>query len=168
MRPLQGYYRPHSVRVHRFCPAADIEDSVRGIRINIGAHTVVDSFVKFKPAGGNGDMVVGEWRVINSGCVLLDTCNGIYIDNQVAIAANCTFAPVNHAYQYCNRPIREQGFMSSKGGIVVEEDVWIGANWGLLDGSILRRGCLAAEGSIVRGEVVAYTVVAGQRDYKSA
>ncbi|WP_367848652.1 DapH/DapD/GlmU-related protein [Rhodoferax sp. WC2427] len=140
---------------------ADIEDSVRGTRIDIGAHTVVDSFVKFKPAGGTGDVVVGEWCVINSGCVLY-TGNGIHIGNQVAIAANCTFAPVNHAYQDRHRPIREQGFMPSKGGIVVEDDVWIGANVVLLDGCILRRGCVVAAGSIVRGEVAAYSVVAGQ------
>ncbi len=140
---------------------ADIEDSVRGTRIAIGAHTVLDSFVKIKPAGGSGDLVVGEWCVINSGCVLY-TGNGIHIGNQVAIAANCTFAPVNHAYQDRSRPIREQGFMPSKGGIVVEDDVWIGANCVLLDGCTLRRGCVVAAGSIVRGEVAAYTVVAGQ------
>lgn len=140
---------------------ADIEDSVRGTRIDIGAHTVVDSFVKIKPAGGSGDVIVGEWCVINTGCVLY-TGNGIHIGNQVAIAANCTFAPVNHAYQDRNRPIREQGFLPSKGGIVVEDDVWIGANCVLLDGCILRRGCVVGAGAIVRGEVAAYTVVAGQ------
>lgn len=140
---------------------ADIEDSVRGTRIDIGAHTVLDSFVKIKPAGGVGDVVVGEWCVINAGCVLY-TGNGIHIGSHVAIAANCTFAPVNHAYQDRTRLIREQGFLPSKGGIVVEDDVWIGANCVLLDGCVLRRGCVVAAGSIVRGEVAAYTVVAGQ------
>lgn len=140
---------------------ADIEDSVRGTRIEIGAHSMVDSFVKIKPAGGKGDLAIGEWCVINSGCVLY-TGNGILIGNQVAIAANCTFAPVNHAYKDLGRLIREQGFLPSKGGILVEDDVWIGANCVLLDGSVLRRGCVVAAGSIVRGEVAAYTVVAGQ------
>ena len=141
-------------------PLADIEDSVRGTRIVIGPHSVVDSFVKFKPAGGSGDVVIGAWCVINSGCVLY-TGNGITIGNQVAIAANCTFAPVNHEYQDRDRPIREQGFRPSKGGIVVEDDVWIGANCVLLDGCILRRGCVIGAGAIVRGEVEAYSVNAG-------
>ena len=139
---------------------ADIEDSVRGSRITVGAHSIIDSFVKIKPAGGNGDLVMGERVVINAGCVFY-TGHGIRIGNDVAIAANCTFAPVNHAYREKNRLIREQGFLPSKGGIVVEDDVWIGANCVLLDGAVLRQGCVVAAGSIVRGELARYTVYAG-------
>ena len=80
----------------------------------------------------------------------------------MAIAANCTFAPTNHAYRDRSRPIREQGFLPSKGGIVVEDDVWIGANCVLLDGALLRQGCVVGAGAIVRGEVEAYSVNAGQ------
>lgn len=140
---------------------ADIEDSVKGSQIIVGEHSVIDSFVKIKPAGGSGDLVIGAWSVVNSGCVLY-TGNGIRIGNQVAIASNCTLAPVNHAYQDRNRPIREQGFLASKGGIVIENDVWIGANCVLLDGAILGQGCVIAAGSIVRGKVPAYSVNAGQ------
>ena len=144
----------------RVSPWADIEDSVRGSRIVVGAHSVIDSFVKIKPAGGSGDLVIGDHCVINSGCVLY-TGNGIRIGNHVAIAANCTFAPVNHAHEDRNRLIRDQSFMPSKGGITIEDDVWIGANCVLLDGSILRRGCVLGAGSIVRDELDAYTVYAG-------
>ena len=147
-----------TAQISRF---ADIEDSVRGTRIVVGAQSVIDSFVKIKPAGGHGDLVVGERVVVNAGCVLY-TGNGIRIGNDVAIAANCTFAPVNHAYAECDRLIREQGFLPSKGGIVIEDDVWIGANCVLLDGAVLRRGCVVGAGSIVRGELLAYTVYAGQ------
>lgn len=140
---------------------ADIEDSVRGTRIVVGAHSIIDRFVKVKPAGGSGDLIIGEFTVINSGCVLY-TGQGISIGNHVAIAANCTFAPVNHAYKDRSRLIREQGFLPGKGGIVVEDDVWIGANCVLLDGTILRRGCVLGAGSVVRGELVAFTVYAGK------
>lgn len=142
-------------------PLADIEDSVRGTRIVVGAHSIIDSFVKVKPAGGSGDLIIGEYTVINSGCVLY-TGQGICIGNHVAIAANCTFAPVNHAYKDRSRLISEQGFLPGKGGIVIEDDVWIGANCVLLDGSILRRGCVLGAGSVVRGELAAFTVYAGQ------
>lgn len=145
----------------RVSPLADIEDSVRGTRIVIGAHSVIDSFVKIKPVGGSGDLLIGEHVVINSGCVLY-TGQGIKIGNHVAIAANCTFAPANHAYKDKSRPIREQGFLPGKGGILIEDDVWIGANCVFLDGAILRRGCVLGAGSIVRGELAAYTVYAGQ------
>lgn len=139
---------------------ADIEDSVRGSRIVIGANSVIDSFVKIKPTGGLGDLVTGENVTINSGTVIY-TGNGISIGNDVAIAANCTFAPVNHEYKSRDELIRKQGFRPSKGGIVVEDDVWIGANCVLLDGACLRRGCVIAAGSVVRGEVPAYSINAG-------
>ena len=145
----------------RISPLADIEDSVRGTRIVVGARSVIDSFVKVKPAGGSGDLVVGEDVVINAGCVLY-TGNGIHSGNHGAIAANCTFAPVNHAYAERGRLICEQGFLPSKGGILVEDDVWIGANCVLLDGAVLRRGCVVGAGSIVRAELLPYTVYAGQ------
>jgi len=145
----------------RISPLADIEDSVRGTHIVVGAHSVIDSFVKVKPAGGSGDLVIGEHVTINSGCVLY-TGQGIRIGNHVAIAANCTFAPVNHAYKDKSRLIRDQGFLPGKGGIVIEDDVWIGANCVLLDGAVLRRGCVVGAGSLVRGELAAYTVYAGQ------
>ena len=141
-------------------PLADLEDSVRGSLIQVGAHSMIDSFVKIKPAGGGGDLIIGEHVAINSGCVLY-TGNGITIGNAVAIAANCTLAPVNHAYGDRARLIREQGFLPSKGGIVIEDDVWIGANCVLLDGAVLRRGCVVAAGSVVRGELKAYGVYAG-------
>jgi virginiamycin A acetyltransferase len=141
-------------------PLADIEDSVRGSCIIIGRCTMIDSFVKIKPTGGTGDLLIGENSAINSGCVLY-TGNGIRIGNHVAIAANCTLAPVNHAYNDKNRLIREQGFLPSKGGILIEDDVWIGANCVILDGCLLRRGCVIGAGSIVRGEIPAYSVNAG-------
>lgn len=145
----------------RISSLADIEDSIRGSRIIIGRFSIIDSFVKIKPAGGIGDLIIGEHSVINSGCVLY-TGNGIHIGNHVSIAANTTLAPVNHAYHDKKRLIQEQGFLASKGGIIIEDDVWIGANSVLLDGAVLRRGCVVAAGSIVRSALAAYTVYAGQ------
>jgi len=141
-------------------PLADIEDSVRGTVIEIGPGAVVDAFVKIKPAGGTGDVVIGENSVINSGCVLY-TGNGIRIGRGVAVAANCTFAPTNHEFRRKDLPIRQQGFRPGKGGIVVEDDVWIGANCVLLDGAVLRQGCVIAAGTVVRGEVEAYSIQGG-------
>jgi acetyltransferase-like isoleucine patch superfamily enzyme len=139
---------------------ADIEDSTKGTLISIGPHSVVDSFVKIKPAGGQGDLIIGKSSYINSGCVLY-TGNGITIGNQVLIAANCTFAPVNHEFRDKNIPIISQGFSPSKGGIVVEDDVWIGANVVILDGAVIRKGSVVAANSTVRGETQEYCVYAG-------
>jgi virginiamycin A acetyltransferase len=144
----------------RVSPLADIEDSVRGSRIVIEAGAVIDSFVKIKPAGGIGDIIIGPNSIINSGCVLY-TGHGIQIGSNVLVAANCTFAPTNHEFRDPNRLIREQGFMPSRGGIMVEDDVWIGAGVILLDGAILRRGSIVGAGSVVRSELGSYTINAG-------
>lgn len=139
-------------------PMADIEDSVRGTRIVIGEGSVIDSFVKIKPAGGTGDMVVGSHCFINSGCVFY-TGNGISMGNHVLVAANCTFAPTNHAFNDKYKLIQQQGFQPSRGGIIIEDDVWIGANCVILDGAVLREGCVIAAGTVVRSEVEPYAIV---------
>lgn len=144
----------------KISPLADIEDSVRGTVIEIGPRTVVDSFVKFKPAGGTGDVVIGADCAINSGTVIY-TGNGVRIGDAVAIAANCTLAPTNHAIADRDRLIRDQGFQASKGGIVIEDDCWLGSNVVVLDGAVIRKGSVIAAGSVVRGEVPAYAIFGG-------
>jgi acetyltransferase-like isoleucine patch superfamily enzyme len=144
----------------RVSALADIEDSVRGSVIEIARGVVIDSFVKIKPAGGPGDVFIGEGTTINSGCVIY-TGNGVTIGRNCAIAANCTFASVNHQYADGTRSIVEQRFMPSRGGIVVEDDVWIGANTVILDGAVLSRGCVVGAGSVVRGILAPFSVNVG-------
>lgn len=139
---------------------ADIEPSARGTLIRIGARTMIDSFVKIKPAGGSGEVVIGDDCAINSGTVLY-TGNGIRIGDAVLIAANCTLAPTNHAFADRSRRIRDQGFLPSKGGIVIEDDVWLGANVVVLDGAVIGKGCIVAAGSVVRGVLEPYSIYAG-------
>ena len=129
---------------------ADIEDSVRGSRIIIEDDVVIESFVKIKPAGGSGDIVIGRGTVINAGCVLYSG-NGIRIGRHVLVAANCTFAPTNHEFADPDRLIRDQGFQPSRGGIVVGDDVWIGANAVLVDGAVVGSGSVIGAASLVRG-----------------
>jgi acetyltransferase-like isoleucine patch superfamily enzyme len=139
---------------------ADIEDSVRGSKISVGDFSQIDSFVKVKPAGGSGNLVIGEYSYINSGCVLY-LGNGITIGNHVLIAANCTLAPVNHAYKKRDVLIRDQGFGPSRGGIVIEDDVWIGVGVTILDGAHIGRGAVIGAQSLVAGEIPPYSICYG-------
>jgi virginiamycin A acetyltransferase len=141
----------------KISPLADLEDSVRNSRIVIGENCVVDAFVKIKPAGGTGDLVIGDDTVVNSGVVLY-TGNGIRIGKHVRIAANCTFAATNHAFAEKDRLIRNQGFLPSRGGIVVDDDVWVGANTVLLDGAFIECGCVIGAGSLVRARIPSYAI----------
>ena len=145
----------------RISPLADIEVSTRGSLIRIAAGAMIDAFVKIKPAGGRGDVVIGENSYLNSGCVIYSG-HGVQVGRDVLIAANCTLAATNHAFDDPDRSIRLQGFQPSRGGIVIEDDVWIGANCVVLDGARLGRGCVVAAGSVVRGVLAPGMVYAGQ------
>lgn len=141
-------------------PLADLEPSQRTTKLVVGARSSIDSFVKIKFAGGNGDIVIGEDCRINSGCVLY--CgHGITFGNEVLVAAGCIFVPANHAVADISRSIRVQGHLPSKGGVVIEDDVWIGANCVFLDGAIVRRGTVINAGSVVSGEIAPYSIAGG-------
>jgi len=144
----------------RVSPLADIEDSVRGTRITIADGAIVDAFVKIKPAGGSGDIEIGPGAVINAGCVLYSG-HGIRIGANVLIAANCTLAPTDHEFADPGRLIRAQGFRPSRGGIVIGDDVWIGANTVLLDGARIGRGSVVGAASLVRGSLPEFCIAAG-------
>lgn len=139
---------------------ADIEDSVRGSEISVAQGVMIDSFVKVKVVGGTGNIKIGEGSYINSGVVIYSG-NGVEIGRNVLIAANCTIAPVNHEYRAKDKEIIKQRFMPGKGGIIIEDDVWIGANTVILDGAHIRRGVVVGAHSLVKEELQEYAVYAG-------
>jgi acetyltransferase-like isoleucine patch superfamily enzyme len=147
---------PHACISH----LADIEQSTRGTRIVVESGTRIDSFVKVKCAGGTGDVHIGRNSHINSGSVIY-TGNGITIGDDVLIAANCTLAPVNHEFRQRDKLIVEQRFRPTKGGIVIEDDVWLGAGTVVLDGAHIGRGAVVAACSLVRGRLEPYGIYAG-------
>lgn len=139
---------------------AEIEHSVRGTRIIVEEGARVDSFVKIEPLGGVGVVHIGENSYLNSGVVIYSG-NGVDIGEGVLIAANCTLAAVNHEHRSKDKTIIEQRFMPSKGGIRIEDDVWIGANSVILDGAVIRKGAVVGACSLVMGELEPYSINAG-------
>lgn len=141
-------------------PLSSIEISSRGSNTYVDEDSVIDDFVKIKHVGGQGDVKIGKKVMINS-CTVIYSGNGVDIQDNVLIGPNCSIMPVNHRFQQKDTPINRQGFMESKGGIVVEEDVWIGANVILLDGALIRKGAVIGAGALVNKEVEAYSVNVG-------
>ena len=139
---------------------SDIEESTRGSKLIVKDGVMIDSFVKIKFTGGSGDIEIGEDSFINSGCILYSG-NGIKIGKNVLIAANCTFAAVNHQFELRSKTIREQRFMPSEGGIIIEDDVWIGAGVVILDGSHIKKGTVIGAMAVVNFKTEEYGVYAG-------
>lgn len=84
---------------------------------------------------------------------------GITIGNRVYTAPLVQMLAVNHVYSDPNRPMVEQGITAE--GIVVEDDVWIGAGAILTDGVTVGKGAVVAAGSVVTKDVSPHTVVGG-------
>jgi virginiamycin A acetyltransferase len=144
----------------RISPLADLEVSSRGSKLIVEDDAFIDSFVKIKFAGGLGDVHIGRETYLNSGTSIVSG-NGVWIGEAVLIASNCTLAGSNHEYRRRDVRIYDQRFMPSRGGIVVEDDVWIGANCVILEGARLRKGCVIAAHSMVMGEVEPYSINVG-------
>lgn len=141
-------------------PTARIQGSTRGTRISIGAHSEIYDYVVIRCVGGSGDVEIGEYCYFNPGAVLYSG-NGIKFGDYVLVAAGVKIMPTNHEYGRRGTPIRHQGFASSKGGIVIEDDVWLGANAVILDGARIGRGAIIAAGSVVGGTVAPYEIWGG-------
>ena len=71
-----------------------------------------------------------------------------------------SFHAENHEYDRSDVPSgsRELTRKEIEG---VEDDCWVGSNVTFLDGVHVGRGCVIAAGTVVRGEIPAYSVVAG-------
>lgn len=83
----------------------------------------------------------------------------VSIGENVIMGQHIAFHAENHNYDRLDVPIRDQG--TRRVGIVIEDDCWVGANTTFLDGAHVGRGCVIAAGSIVRGDILPYSVAAG-------
>jgi virginiamycin A acetyltransferase len=141
-------------------PDARLHPSTRGTKIRIGAHTQIYDFVVIRAVGGSGDVTIGEHCYINPHCTLYSG-NGIKLGRYVLLAPHVAIVPTNHAYARRDIEIRHQGFAPSKGGVEIGDDVWIGANATILDGTKIGKGAIIAAGSVVSGEIPPYQIWGG-------
>jgi len=98
------------------------------------------------------DSLIGEYNVLRGQ-------GGITIGDRVYTAPLAQLLAVNHVYDDPTRPMVEQGITAQ--GIVVEDDVWIGAGAIITDGVRIGRGAVVAAGAVVTSDVPAHTVVGG-------
>ncbi|WP_240332076.1 acyltransferase [Sulfurospirillum tamanense] len=127
-----------------------------GKYIKIGKNTIVREYAYIRLYGGSVE--IGEDCSINPFCVIYGH-GGLFIGNNVRIAAHCTIIPANHIYKDPNKPISQQG--ETRLGIKIHDDVWIGTGVRILDGVEIGEGSVVAAGSVVVKSIPPYSVVAG-------
>ena len=98
------------------------------------------------------DSLVGEYSVIRGQ-------GGVTIGDRVYTSPFTQLLAVNHIFDDPNRPFIEQGITAQ--GIVIEDDVWLGAGAVITDGVRVGKGTVVAAGAVVTQDVPAHTVVAG-------
>lgn len=98
------------------------------------------------------DSLIGEYTVIRGQ-------GGVTIGNRVYTSPFTQIIAVNHVFDDPSRPFVDQGITAV--GIVVEDDVWLGANALITDGVRIGRGAVVAAGAVVTKDVPAHTVVGG-------
>ncbi|MEM7331078.1 MAG: acyltransferase [Chloroflexota bacterium] len=98
------------------------------------------------------DSLVGEYSVIRGQ-------GGVEIGDRVYTSPFTQIIAVNHVFNDTKRPFVDQGITAE--GIVIEDDVWLGASAVVTDGVRIGKGAIVAAGAVVTKDVPPYTVVGG-------
>ena len=147
----RGVYLDEGVYLHA-CP--------QGIEIGrntIVMHGAVLHVYNFRDMPHSGikigcDSLIGEYSVIRGQ-------GGVTIGDRVYTSPFTQIIAVNHVFDDPNRAFTEQGITAQ--GIVIEDDVWLGASAVITDGVHIGRGAVVAAGAVVTQDVPAHTVVGG-------
>ena len=117
----------------------------------VGPHSTIASGCVIR-----GEVRIGAHSSLNAGAV---TIGRVVIGDAVRIAGTTVLVGENHRFDDPDLPIALQGLTSE--GIVVEDDVWIGAHVTVLDGVTVGAHAVVAAGAVVTRDVPAWAVVAG-------
>lgn len=96
--------------------------------------------------------LIGEYTVIRGQ-------GGVTIGDRVYTSPFTQIIAVNHIFDDPKRPFVDQGITAE--GIIIEDDVWLGASAIITDGVRVGRGAVVAAGAVVTKDVPPHTVVAG-------
>lgn len=117
-----------------------------------------------------GKINIGRFvNIFGPGTIISSIKSNIYISDFVSIGQNVSIQDSNHRLDrasttFATRDIYGGSVMddvTSKGDIIIEEDVWIGSNSVILSGVTVGRGAVIAAGSVVTKNVGRYEIVGG-------
>ncbi|MGM0634765.1 MAG: acyltransferase [Bacteroidota bacterium] len=121
----------------------------------IGDNVIIGDNVELR-SNGTSKVVIGENTSINRNSMIMGL---VTIGNNCAIAPGCVIVGSNHSFDNSKENIKDQGL--SRKGIIVEDDVWFGANVVVLDGVKIGKGCVIGAGSVVTKSIPEYSIAVG-------
>jgi acetyltransferase-like isoleucine patch superfamily enzyme len=98
------------------------------------------------------DSLIGEYSVIRGQ-------GGVQIGDRVYTSPFTQIIAVNHVFDDPDHPFIEQGITAE--GIIIDDDVWLGAGAIITDGVKIGKGAVVAAGAVVTKDVPPHTVVGG-------
>lgn len=123
-------------------------------KFSLGDHSVIESFCCINNAVG--DVVIGHHTRVG----LHNTVIGpVTIGNHVNLAQGITVTALNHNFSDANKRIDEQSVTTTP--VVIEDDIWIGANAVILPGVTIGSHSVVAAGAVVTKDVPPHSLVAG-------
>ena len=131
----------------------------RGLKIQILNKGKVDIGRRLKTRDGNlilidnGKLKIGKYCFFNRN-VSITCIESIQIGDHVQIGNNVVIVDHDHDYMNGNK-----GFISKD--IIIDDNVWIGANSTILKGVHIGENSVIAAGSVVNRDVPPYSVVGG-------
>jgi acetyltransferase-like isoleucine patch superfamily enzyme len=129
-----------------------------GGKIVIGDKVFLNDDIRIE-TGFGGSVDIGVGTHIQPGCQLSSYVGNITVGMNVQIAPRCAFYPYDHGIA------REASMMEqplvSKGGIVVEDEAWLGYGAIVLDNVTIGVGAVVGAGSVVKNDVPDYAICAG-------
>jgi acetyltransferase-like isoleucine patch superfamily enzyme len=146
-----GAYIDEGVYIHATDGGVTIGDS------SLVMHRAVLHVYNFRGIPHSG-ISIGNDSLIGEGTIIRGQ-GGVTIGNRVYTSPYTQLIAVNHVFDDPNRPFIEQGLTAQ--GIVVEDDVWLGAGAIITDGVRIGKGAVVAAGAVVNRDVEPHTVVAG-------
>ena len=105
-------------------------------------------------------LIIGRNSQIGPFGVLITGKSEIQIGDDVMVGPHCVMASGNHSFDNINVPMIHSGSYSN-GPIIIEDDVWIGANCTITDNVRIGKGSIIGANSVVTHDVEQYTIVAG-------
>ena len=96
--------------------------------------------------------LIGEYSIIRGQ-------GGVEIGDRVYTSPFTQIIAVNHVFDDPDTPFVDQGITAQ--GIVIEDDVWLGAGAVITDGVRVGKGAVVAAGAVVTKDVPPHTVVGG-------
>jgi acetyltransferase-like isoleucine patch superfamily enzyme len=123
-------------------------------RFSLGDHSVVESFACINNAVG--DVVIGSHTRIGLHNTLIGP---VSIGSHVNLAQGVVVTALNHSFGDPSLRIDEQGVTTSP--VVIEDDVWIGANAVVLPGVTIGSHSVIAAGAVVTRDIPAGSLAAG-------